>query len=618
MCGYMRKTTGIFILLAFVLALVATSAMAKDQKFELTLDRDYVSLGETAQLGLAFQNTQSMPAPDISNLDGLEVRYMGPSTMMTVINGKVSSSITHMYLVRPLKGGKFQLGPFSFNYKGDNYSSGIAYLTVDESGTQAAAPAQRAPQQPNIAEKINLDDRIFLVLKLAKSKAYTNEVIPVTVKLYVNRLNVRDIQLPTFGQEGFSKAEFKEPKQYREVLGGLNYDVLEFNTSVFATRAGEYKLGPANIKCNVIIQKRAKRPSSVDDFFAGGPDDSFFDDFFNRYETYPMDIKSQDAPLVISALPKDGRPDDFSGAVGDYQFLYTVDPKKVKAGDPVTVTMEINGTGNFNTVLMPTVGSSEGFRVYEPQVKTEEHSKTFTQVMIPESVAANTIPKAVFNYFDPNKGAYKTIAQGPITIQVEKGKEEAPAQVVGPQVSAAEKAPVDEKLTRDIVYIKESLGMTRRRGSAIYRNKVFAGCALIPLIFLISLYIVTKRRERFNTDSVYAGRVRANMIAHTAVKTVKAHLKGDPAAFYEALFNVLQGYFGNRFHLPPSGITYDVIADRIKSNDKVIADVAGKIKRLFSVCDQTRFAGLSVDGQRMKDDLRELEEVIKYFERMKI
>lgn len=597
---------------------LACPAMAKDVKFEVSLDRDYVSLGQSVQLGLTFQGVQSMPAPDISNLDGLEVRYLGPSTMMTVINGHVSSSITHMYMIKPLKTGKFQIGPFSFNYKGDTYTSGSASLDVSESQAQPPVTAQRQPQAPLSAEQLNLNDRIFLVLKLSKNRAYVNEIVPVTVKLYVNRLNVRDIQLPTFAQEGFSKAEFKEPKQYREVLGGMTYDVLEFNTSIFATRPGDYRLGPANIKCTVMVQKRARRPSSVDDFFSGGsPDDAFFDDFFNRFERYPMDVKSQDTPLTIMPLPSDGRPADFSGAIGDFQFLYNADPKKVKAGDPITVTMEINGAGNFNTVLMPTLGSTANFKTYEPQVKTEEQSKRFAEVMIPENDKVTAIPKATFNYFDPNRGTYKTITQGPIPIQVEKGKEEAPAQVIGPVSAAVAKAPSEEKLTRDIIYIKDNIGRTRRRGSAIYKNKLFVGGMALPAIFLVIFFFVSNRKERLSRDTAYAGRVRANTIAHKAVRGLHSRLKDGETAFYEALFHTLQGYLGNRLHVPTSGITYDAVELMLKPKD-ADPEILRKLKALFEVCDQSRFAGLSATEEKMKDDIKEAEEVIRYLERSKL
>ena len=66
---------------------MAGLAFAREVKFEVNIDRDKVAIGEAAQVGLSFQGTQSMPAPDIGNIDGLEIRYTGPSTMMPVING---------------------------------------------------------------------------------------------------------------------------------------------------------------------------------------------------------------------------------------------------------------------------------------------------------------------------------------------------------------------------------------------------------------------------------------------------------------------------------------------------------------------------------------------------
>lgn len=611
----MGRPIKFLILFCFITGSLTGFAFAKDVKFEVSLDRNGAQLGETAQLGLSFYGTQSMPAPDIGNIPGLEIRYIGPSTMMTVISGRVSNSITHMYTVLPLKIGKFQLGPFSFNYKNDSYSSNIVFLEVTEEKI-----AVKVRDQRSISENLNLEDRIFLTLDAGKTTAYVNELIPVTVKLYVNRLNVSDIQLPTFGQEGFSKVEFSEPKQYKEETLGVVYDVLEFKTHIFGTRSGDYKLGPAKIKCNVMVKKRLTRgPSMTDEFEEDYYRDSFFEDFFARYERYPIELKSRLLQLVISPLPNDGRPEDFSGAVGDYQFIFNTTPTKLKVGDPITVRMDINGKGNFNTVLMPRLENTAGFKVYEPQVKTQENSKTFTQVLIPETDSVTQIPKASFSYFDSNKREYKSISQGPIPIQVEKAKEEAPSQVVGP--SARGLPPTfarEEEPARDILYIKESPGKWLSYGRRLYKTKAFLALFSIPLLALISVYIVQARRNRFKQDAVYAGRVMALRYASRGLMSLKRQSKsGDPKIFYETMFKTLQDYLGNRLHIPPAGITLNVVEYAIVSKD-VNLDILRKVKNLFEACDQARFAFLSIDRYKMGDDLKELEEVINYFERKKL
>ena len=600
-----------FIFLSLFLA-ASSIALASDVKFEVSLDRERLALGETAQLGLSFHGTQSMPAPDIGSIDGLEVHYIGPSTMMTVINGQVSSSITHMYTVQPLRIGKFQIGPFSFRYKNDNYSSNMVLLNVTEERPLTQRP-QTPPEEP-LPEKMNLEDRIYVTLNLDKPTAYVNELIPITVKLYVNQMNVSDIQLPAFSQEGFSKIEFKEPKQYRETVGGLTYDVLEFRTNLYATKSGDYKVGPARIKCNIVVKKRITG-AMRDDMFGNDQAlrDSFFDDFLARYEKRPIELKSDEVHLIVSQLPSEGRPKDFSGAVGDYQFIFEASPAKVKTGDPVTVRMTINGTGNFNTVLSPKLEAIDDFKAYEPEVKTQENSKTFTQVLIPQTEKITQIPKASFSYFDPAAKEYKTITQGPIALQVEKSKEELPSKVVGP--AAAATRPEEKTLANDIVYIKEVPGKWIPRENQIYKKAVFWLLLIVPFLALITIYIVVGRMNRVKYDAVYASRLAAFKVARSGMKTLKRKTRsGDSRVFYEALFKTMQDYLGNRLHLPPAGLTFDIVNQRLSSKD-VDAAIITKIRNLFTVCDEARFAFLKFDADKMLDDYKELEDVIRYLER---
>lgn len=607
------KTLTVCISAAAVLIAAAT-ADAKELRFEASLDKPQVAIGTAAKLGLSFYGTQSIPAPDLGNIDGLEVRYMGPSTMMTVLNGQVSSSITHMYSVLPLRLGNFQLGPFAFTYKGDNYKSNMVSLEVVE--TRPVVPKAVRKQDEAMPVDLNLDDRIFLTLETTKQVAYVNELIPIIVKLYVNRMNVSDIQLPAFAQESFSKIEFKEPRQYKENMNGSLYDVLEFSTSIFGAKPGDYKLGPAAIKANVVVQRRAARRSTGDPFSEDFTRDSFFDDFFTRYERHPVELKSQDVQISVLPLPVEGRPARFSGAVGDYQFIYSASPAKLKAGDPVTLRMEINGTGNLNTVLMPDMGAVNGFKVYEPQVKTGEHTKSFTQVLIPESDSITEIPKAEFSFFDPLKKGYVTISRGPIQIQVEKPKDEAPSKVVGP-VEEPEEKPKAE-MGRDLVHIKELPGRWRRIDYQVYKNGVLAFFMAFPLLILVSLMGVRGRADRLRRDTAYASKLNSVKAARAGLKSLKRFLRSkDEKAFYEALFNTLQGYLGHKLRIPPAGVTSDVI-EGVLIIKNVDVDILAVVVGLFRTCDEARFAMSKKELMHMGDDLKRMEEVINYFERKKV
>jgi len=319
----------------------------------------------------------------------------------------------------------------------------------------------------------------------------------------------------------------------------------------------------------------------------------------------------------VSPIPTEGRPADFMGAVGDYQFVFNASPTKVKIGDPVTVRMDINGTGNFNTVLMPKFESTSGFKTYEPQVKTEENRKSFTQVMIPESDTVTQIPKATFVYFDPIARQFKSITQGPLAIQVDKGKEEAPSQVIGPGVQAPAPAK-DNDLGRDIIYIKESPGIWFRKGKVYYKTKAFFALIILPMICLVAFNMIQRRHLRFKNDSAYADRILAFKSAKKGVKDLNGQLRsGDPKIFYETLFKTLQNYLGHRLHIPPAGVTSNTAVQGLVSRE-IDPAIVSKVGKLFETCDMARFAYLHVDDYKMRDDKKELEEVLKYFEHKRL
>ena len=117
-----------FCALCFVL-----NCFAKDVNFELTVDRNRVAVGQTLELDLTFTDTQNIPTLDLPPIEGFQARYAGPSTRMSIVNGKASSSITHVYTLLATKEGTFRIGPFHLEFNNDKYTSNaIGALTKEE------------------------------------------------------------------------------------------------------------------------------------------------------------------------------------------------------------------------------------------------------------------------------------------------------------------------------------------------------------------------------------------------------------------------------------------------------------------------------------------------------
>ena len=586
---------------------------AQDINFEVTVDRVKVSLGSSVQLSLNFYGTQNVSAPDLPQIEGFDSRYLGPSSRMSIVNGQVSSSITHLYTLIPLKVGKFTIPSFTVEYKGKQYTSDPIPMEVVQ-GPVATAPSQGGVSQANTQD---LEDRVFIVMQPGKKKAYVNEIIPLTIKLYINKFAVRDIQYPEFEHPGFSVDKFDEPKQYQEVLGGISYNVIEFSTHVFGMHPGDLQLGPATLQCNLILKKESsRRPRSLfDDEFFGS---NIFDNFFGGYETYPLSLKSVAIPVTILPLPEAGKPADFKGALGNYNFDLQANPREVKVGDPITLKMTISGEGNLKTVNIPALGLEDNFKVYEPEVKQDQAGKTFEQVIIPKSDTIEEIPRVSFSFFNTATGEYNTVTRGPIPIKVNPLPEGEELKVFGGSTEMAETVRKKENLGRDIIYIKDYPGTVQRKGRSLFKNKLFDAIHLLPLIAIICLLVFQKRKERLQSDVRYARRLRAPRKAKKNLSALRGVLSsGEQAKFFDVAFKTLQEYLGDKLHLSSSSITSSVVESELvpRNIDKGTLD---KINNCFNYCDLARYAPSRITKEQMNETFDLLEQIIDTLERAKL
>ncbi|MDD2703413.1 MAG: BatD family protein [Candidatus Omnitrophica bacterium] len=590
----------------------AALCFAEELGFEVSVDRSKISLGSSLQLSLTFDGAQDVAAPDISSIDGFQVRYLGPSTRMSIVNGKVSSSVTHNYVLFSLKTGNFKIGPFKFEYNGNTYTSNQLGVEV------LKGPAENISQPDSRAEPqiTDLNDRLFVVIQTKDKSAYVNEIVPITVKLYINNLGVRDIQYPEFSHEGFSAGVFNKPAQYKEVYKGINFDVVEFNTSIFGLRPGEFRLGPAHVKCNLITRKQAGRN------FPFGGNNSFdadiFGDFFGRYEARPLDLQSGDIPVTVLSLPGENKPGDFSGALGNFDLEAAISPLAVKVGDPVTLTMVVSGEGNFSTVGVPRFESEQGFKIYEPQVKQAGNQKSFERIIMPMNEQIREIPRVSFFFFDPQTGGYKTITRGPFPITIVKPDKEEETKIIENEQRAAPAIIKEEKLGRDIVYIKDNPGRLRKKGGYLYKNKIFLVSQAVPLLIYLFTAIIYRRQKRFKTDLKYARQLLAPRKARAGIRQAQKYLdKTNAQRFYDALFDTIQEYLGDKFHLPSKGITAGIIDEQLRQNG-VEEEILVKLRAIFRDCDMVRYASSQLTREDMRNSLNSLEEVIDYFQRKKI
>ncbi len=611
--GMVRSISRFRWALAAVLGLwfilqVPLFASAEDVRVEALIDRRTVELGSFCELTLKVHGTQSADPVTPLKIDGFQTRYVGPATNISIANGEYSSSISFRYNLYPLHTGRLRIPPITMTVQGRTYETQPIEIDVVESGSSGSS-VTGAPRGDR-----SLKDDLFLTLDLGRQEVYVGERIPVTLKLFIHEIGVRNIQYPQLDLKGFRQEAFQKERQYRKVVGGVEYHVVEFRTAVVPEKTGDLVLGPARLECSVLFERPRPTRSSggVFDIF----DDDFLEGFFTSYTIQPLTVTSPSRVIRVRPLPEEGRPEDFSGGVGRFDLSVTVGPQKVAVGDPVTVKMTLTGTGDLKSVTLPAFDAEDlkkDFKVYDPEVNDLGDKKVLEQVIIPRHEGVKEVPSVSLSYFDPQEGRYKRITRGPFRLSV------GPAaggglKVVGDTEPGRETA-WEEPAGEDLVFIKQGPGGWRRTGSWTYRSRGYVTAVLASLFLWTVLVGFHRFTRRLRTDEHFVRRLRAPRKARAGLLQARRHLEeGREAAFYDALFKTLQGYFGDKCRLPAGEMTIDAVR-ALGRRRGVDPDVLDKAGRLFNECEQVRYASVRRDPARMKTHYRWAEEIIDTFER---
>jgi len=605
-----------------LLSLLSVVGYAQDISFEASVNTNKVPLGETVQLTLTFNGAKLDQPPEIPSVDGLDARYLGPSTNITIINGQYSIRTSHVYTLFFQKTGKFRIPAISVQLKGKTFTSEPIDIEIVDSSASASGTSVN-DQGSSLGASIK--DRIFLTLETHRKEFYENEQIPLTIRLYINGLALQDVQYPQFAHEGFSVDAFSRPKQYEQVVGGVRYQVVEFDGNVYPNRSGDLKLGPATLVCNLVLKNNDQRrfsSSDLDHFF----DDDFFNGFFNSTQKREMTLTSVDLPIKVLALPQEGKSQDFSKAVGKFSFEASSSPLEVAAGDPVTLRMSVTGDGNLQAVTLPSLKADEHFKTYDPQIKEENGKKILEQVIIPKTDQVSEIPALQFSYFDPDTKTYQKIVQGPFPLKVKKSEGKDEFKVVGfdqsrtkvPSQNDTERASVSsppEEIGRDILFIKEQPGNFYPLHAKLYKNPFFIFSWILLSLIWIGLAVFLNWEKRIQTDVVYARRLYAPKKAHRGMEAAQNFLKEDQQKeFYDTIHKTLQEYLADKFHLTWAGVTLEVIEKEFQKR-RMEKEILENVKTVFNQCDMVRYASLKIDITQMTETFQQLWEIIDYLER---
>ncbi len=610
----MMKKVLTIIIFVFMLGVIPTAyakGVSKEVKVVISVDKNRVEIGSHIRLTVGVEGAFDTDIPELSMPESFSLMF-GPSvsTQTTIINNVVKVFRGFMYGFSPREKGRFEIGPVTLEYKGKTYTSNSISIEVVE----------RTPFESIIDEKsdtsgqrVDINKMVFVELTTDKAEAYIYEEIVQSFKLYFQKgLPIDDLDYVAASTKSFLAEKLGDERRYEEVRDGILYNVIELRTALFPLVSGKIKIPPASFKCNIIIRQQRNRGSLFDEFMGGGG------------RRYPVERSTEPVKLVIKPLPVVDRPEDFTGAVGKYTMDVLAKPTKVKVGDPITLTINIRGEGNIQTIGEPLLAPDgmKNFKAYDFEAKVTitdrgygiKGEKLFNKVIEPQSEDSDIIPGISFSYFDPELEEYKTLTYAPIPIEVESSEIEIPIHL---SVDGAGMAKGQVKiLTKDILPIMSDLYSFENQGSAIYKRPfILAIVFIIPILIVVACIYVQRQRELLHTDVGYARKKRAMAHAQKHLSNARELLQLDnPSEFYATLARTILKHIADKLNVTPASVTSDNIYDMLEKRG-VSNDVIKELRQCLESCDYGRFSSGQLSKAQMESTLDTAEQVIMHLEK---
>ncbi len=588
--GNLKNLLFLSCFMCCVLFLHPSSVLAENISFEATVNANKISLQDVVELTLTVHGGKGdVPAIPMPAINGFETRFVGPSTKLFIVNGVSSSEHSFIYNLFPSKVGHFQIPPISLMLDGHTYVTSPIDIDVVARSSSASSGTETDQEQ-------SIEDKVFMKAFIGPKEVYVGQKTPLVMKVYVKDLSLQLAAAPYMTPDGFTADATASMQRAKEVVNGVNFDVLRFDANIYPTRPGELTVGPFQATGDLIYHIRQR-------------DNDFFSDLFATEQTRPITLHAPAVSIQVLPLPSLGQPRNFSGAVGQYAFKASIGPSSVKVGDPLTLHMAITGTGRFKDLTMPTFNDNR-FKTYDPQIKENEDSKALEQVIIPTNQNITEVPAISFCYFDPQTKEYKTITQGPFSIKVlppAAGDEFKAYGFIDKTKPASNKIFVVR-----FDWVERSAQGLLARLKITFRDWRFwaSVCAIFGLWFGWRTW--QGFQKRLHNDEAFARRWQADSKARGLLKATKVHLQqNNSKEFYSSLYKTLNDYLADKMHVPLASLSGSMIEVYLKKRS-IDPSKLEALKGLFERCDLVRFASSSVPLDQMQRDFEQLRILIHY------
>ncbi len=493
------------------------------------------------------------------------------------INGKRSYSKTYSYFLAPKSQGTFSINQATIEIDDQIYKTTPLKIIITE--------AVSKPKDGNSADYV-ASENVHLIAEVSKSNPFLNEAITIVYKLYVsNDVSItrswQELDTPKFQDFWSQYIEEKGEQQiYETTYEGKPYRYVILKKAVlYPQKTGELTIEPLTLDVPIDVQGNTR-------------------DIFGRRRMTRINrtISAGKRIINVKPLPTEGRPDDFSGAVGNFNFSVSVNKTMLDANEALELKIRTKGIGNLKLFNLPSLTLPSSLEVYEPvrdnkvaiNIKGMNGFISDTYTIIPQYKGSYPIRPISFSYFDVTSAKYKTIISDEIVVKVQNGP-------VPNQLTEVNKSLSTENVLsltdNQFKYIKTSTKFISINDLVFFKTFKFWCLLSIPFVFIpIIILIGNTRRKRLNDIEGRRYRI-ATRLAKKYLSEAKNNI-GKQELFYDSLERALHNYLKAKLAIVTSEFSKEKIIELL-TDRKVEKNVVSDFEGLLKSCEFARYTPTS-------------------------
>lgn|GEM_PF-1092768 len=359
---------------------------------------------------ITVDGTQQRATPQIKTGGDFNLKFLGPKTSVSVINGQVRTQQSFVYQLIPKRSGTLYTPEAQVMLEQRLLSAQPIAVAISDTSKTVSDPVG--------------SEQLFLRQTAYPQTAFVGQQIAHSVTLYA-RVPVQDFQMDHEATDGFWQETISNNDTSQKIIKGKEYSTLGMNTALFPLRSGELTIAPRRAKTKKIVQGPSPWDSLMDPF-----NQDLFDSLLRprqfqeiNLQTDPLQVSIKPLPLLPIELSKLSKNTPLVGATS---LTTNASFAPIATGESKTISIVVTSEGNLNLLKGLSLTAPAGVKLYDgpPTIKRKVQGdkliteKTFTFTAIPLSPGTIRISGAAITYFDPDTATYRLTAAPETTILV--------------------------------------------------------------------------------------------------------------------------------------------------------------------------------------------------------